>query len=116
MSFCGILLPRPTALVKSEVVSPPSQNRVQSRNHFEPGCSPSSKEDFVQLISESLKAFGMNSGCPSSANYKLPFIRTMILILSDTPILKHSDSSFDADDWASVGVPRTLLLLRFLPS
>ena len=22
----------------------------------------------------------------------------MILILSDTPILKHSDSSFDADD------------------
>lgn len=40
----------------------------------------------------------------------------MILILSDTPILKHSDSSFDADDWASVGVPRALLLLRFLPS
>lgn len=31
-------------------------------------------------------------------------------------LLKHSDSDFDADDWASVGVPRALLLLRFLPS
>lgn len=39
----------------------------------------------------------------------------MILILSDTSILKYSDSNFDADDWASVGVPRASLLLRFLP-
>lgn len=39
----------------------------------------------------------------------------MILILSDTPILKYSDSNFDADDWASVGVQRASLLLRFLP-
>lgn len=52
----------------------------------------------------------------ASFELKITIIRTMILILSDTPILKHSDSSFDADDWASVGVPRALLLLRFLPS
>ncbi len=31
------------------------------------------------------------------------------------PILKYSDSNFDADDWASVGVPRASLLLSFLP-
>ena len=32
-----------------------------------------------------------------------------------TLILEHSDSDFDADDWASVGVPRASLLLMFLP-
>lgn len=32
-----------------------------------------------------------------------------------TLMLEHSDSDFNADDWASVGVPRALLLLRFLP-
>ena len=35
----------------------------------------------------------------------------MILKHLDTQNLKHSDSAFDADDWASVGVPRALLLL-----
>lgn len=32
-----------------------------------------------------------------------------------TLILEHSDSNFDADDWASVGVPSASLLLRLLP-
>lgn len=95
----------PFALVKSEVVSPPSQNPVQSRNRFEQGCSPSSKEDFVQLISESLKAFGMNSGCPSSANYKFPSICTMTLTHADTPILEHSDIDFDAGSKKKLASP-----------
>lgn len=39
----------------------------------------------------------------------------MTLTHMATLILEPSDSDFDADDWASVGVPRALLLLRFLP-
>lgn len=39
----------------------------------------------------------------------------MTLTHADTPILEHSDSDFDADDWTRVGVPRASLLLMFLP-
>lgn len=38
----------------------------------------------------------------------------MILIHSDTSILEHSDSGFDADDRESVVVPSASLLLMFL--
>ena len=62
----------PFAFVKSEVVSPSSQDHVQSRNRFEQGRSPGSKENFLQLVSESLKAFGMDSGCPGCANEGIP--------------------------------------------
>ena len=62
----------PFAFIKSEVVSPSSQDHVQSRNRFEQGRSPGSKEDFLQLVSELLKAFGMDSGCPSSVHEGIP--------------------------------------------
>lgn len=39
----------------------------------------------------------------------------MTLIYSDTSILKHSDSDFDADDRESVVVLSASLLLVFLP-
>ena len=54
----------PFAFVKFEVVSPSSQNRVQFLYRLEQGRSPGSEEDFLQLVSESLKAFVVDSGCP----------------------------------------------------
>ena len=62
----------PFAFIKSEVASPSSQNHVQFRNRLEQGRSPGSEEDFLQLVSESLKAFGMDSGCPGCAHEGIP--------------------------------------------
>lgn len=58
----------PFAFVKFEVVSPSSQNRVQFLYRLEQGRSPGSEEDFLQLVSESLKAFVVDSGCPGRAH------------------------------------------------
>lgn len=62
----------PFAFIKSEVVSPSSQDHVQSRNRFEQGRSPGSKEDFLQLVSESMEALGVHSGCPGRAHKGIP--------------------------------------------
>lgn len=62
----------PFAFVKFEVVSPSSQNRVQFLYRLEQGRSPGSEEDFLQLVSESLKAFVVDSGCPGRAHEGIP--------------------------------------------
>lgn len=62
----------PFAFVKFEVVSPSSQNRVQFLYRLEQGRSPGSEEDFLQLISESLKAFVVDSGYPGRAHEGIP--------------------------------------------
>ena len=52
----------PFAFVKFEVLSPSSQNRVQFRYRLEQGHSPGPEEDFLQLVSESLKALELGRG------------------------------------------------------
>lgn len=55
-----------------EVVSPSSQNHVQSGNRLAPRRSLGSDENFLQPVSESLKALGMNSSCSSVAHEGIP--------------------------------------------